>query len=164
MFSGSSTHSPRRTRILAQIATTVFALLATCSALAQGVDYTIDIQAPEPLDELLEDNLDLVRWRGNPRLDQAQLLRLVRDAPEQAKVLIATEGYYSPRVSSGLDTRPAVPVARILVDPGEPVLVGDIELVLKGFEPVGEGARPYDAAELRERWSLPVGRRFRQAE
>jgi len=164
MFSASSTHLPRRARILAHIAVSVFALLSTLSVQAQGVDYTIDIQAPSPLDELLEDNLDLVRWRGNPRLDQAQLLRLVRDAPEQAKILIATEGYYSPRVSSGLDTREDVPVARILVDPGEPVLVGDIELVLKGFEPLGAGARAFDGAELRQRWSLPVGRRFRQAE
>ena len=56
------------------------------------------------LDDLLEDNLDLVRWRGNPRLDLEQLQRLVKDAPEQARTLIATEGYYSPKVSAGLDT------------------------------------------------------------
>ncbi len=159
-----TTVSPGRPRILAQFTATVFCLAAAAGACAQGVNYTVRVDAPGPLDDLLEENLDLVRWRGNPRLDLDQLQRLVKAAPEQAKILIATEGYYSPKVSAGLDTSSAVPVARVVVDPGEPVLVGDIELVLKGFEPVGEGARAFDAAELRNRWSLPVGRRFRQAD
>jgi translocation and assembly module TamA len=104
-----------------------------------------------------------VRWLYNPRLDIEQLQRLVKASPEQVKVLIAPEGYYSPTVSAGLDTGGAVPVARIQVEPGAPVLVGDVELVLKGFEPVG-GAKPFDAADLRNRWALPVGQRFRQAD
>jgi translocation and assembly module TamA len=150
-------------RILAQIAVTVFSLLVGAAALAQGVQYRVAIDAPRPIEKLLEDNLDLLRWQGNPRLDLEQLQRLVKATPEQAKVLIATEGYYSPTVSAGLDTGGDTPVARIIVEPGEPVLVGDVELVLKGFEPVG-GAQPFDPADLRTRWTLPVGQRFRQAD
>ncbi len=153
-----------RARILAQIAATVFTVLVALPAAAQGVSYNVDIQAPGRLQELLENNLDLVRWRGNPRLDEAQLQRLVRDAPEQARVLVATEGYYSPKISSGLDTRTPLAVARIFVDPGQATLVGDIDLVMQGFEPVGTDARPYDATDLRNRWALPVGRVFRQAD
>jgi translocation and assembly module TamA len=41
-----------------------------------------------------------MRWRGNPRLDIEQLQRLVRTTPEQIKTLVATEGYYTPKVSS----------------------------------------------------------------
>ena len=167
MFSAVSDHrarAPRRPRILAQIAVTVCALLAAGAALAQPVAYTVRIDAPRPLDDLLENNLDLMRWRGNPRLDLEQLQRLVKAAPEQAKTLIATEGYYSPRVSAGLDTSGAAPVARIIVDAGEPVIVGDVDLVLTGFEPLDPAARPFDAAELRSRWALPVGRRFRMAD
>jgi translocation and assembly module TamA len=155
--------APRRPRILAQIAVTVFTLLAGAAALAQGVQYRVAIDAPRPIEKLLEDNLDLLRWQGNPRLDLEQLQRLVKATPEQAKVLIATEGYYSPTVSAGLDTGGATPVARIIVEPGEPVLVGDVELVFKGFAPVG-GAKPFDPASLRNRWSMPVGTRFRQAD
>ncbi|WP_229459441.1 autotransporter assembly complex protein TamA [Massilia cavernae] len=146
---------------MAQIALTVFALPATCAAQAQGVQYTVDIQAPGRLDDLLETNLDLVRWRGNPRLDQDQLLRLVKDAPEQARTLVATEGYYSPKISSGLDTSTPVQVARVIVDPGEPVLVGDLDLVLRGFEPLDPSAKRIDAATLRNNWTLGVGSRFR---
>lgn len=151
-------------RILAQFALTVFAALVVSHAHAQGIDYTVQVQAPAPLEELLENNLDLVRWRGNARLDRDQLQRLVKAAPEQARTLVATEGYYSPRISAGLDTSGALPVARVIVDPGEPVLVGDVNLVLRGFEPLGPGAASFDPASLRRRWSLPVGRVFRQAD
>ncbi|NHZ88420.1 BamA/TamA family outer membrane protein [Massilia sp. CCM 8733] len=172
--------TPRQRRILAQIAVTVCLAAPPALALAQeseagaaqaaqqaparGIDYSVRVDAPGPLDDLLEENLDLVRWQGNPRLDLDQLQRLVKAAPEQAKTLIATEGYYSPKVSAGLDTSGAKPVARITVDPGEPVVVGDVELVLKGFEPVGADAKAYDANDLRQRWGLPVGQRFRQAD
>jgi translocation and assembly module TamA len=157
-------HAPRRSRILAQIAITVFSLQAAAAAWAQGIKYAVRIDAPRPIEKLLEDNLDLLRWQGNPRLDLDQLQRLVKAAPDQAKTLIATEGYYSPRVSAGLDTSGATPIARVIVEPGAPVTVGDVELVLQGFEPVEQGAQPFDSADLRSRWSLPVGRRFRQAD
>ena len=155
-------HAPRRPRILAQIAISVFCLQAAAAALAQGIKYSVAIDAPRPIEKLLKQNLDLLRWEGNPRLDMDQLQRLVKAAPDQVKTLIATEGYYSPRVSAGLDTSGATPIARVLVEPGEPVIVGDVELVLQGFEPVPGGAKPFDSADLRSRWSLPVGRRFRQ--
>ena len=159
--------APRRLRILAQIVLSVYAVLGAQAATAQdtpGIKYNVRIDAPRQLDDLLEDNLDLLRWRGNSRVDLEQLQRLVRDTPEQAKALIATEGYYSPQVSAGLDTSGGTPVARVIVEPGEPTLVSDIDLVLQGFVPFEQGGAPYDAAALRNRWSLPVGARFRQAD
>lgn len=131
---------------------------------AQGIDYTVRIDAPGPLEELLEENLDLMRWRGNARVDLEQLQRLVKEAPAQARELIATEGYYSPKVSAGIDTGGARPVARVIVDPGQPTVVGDVDLVLQGFVPFEEGGAPFDAAALRNRWTLPVGSQFRQGD
>ena len=156
--------APGRLRILAQIVLSVYVVLGAQAALAQGINYNVRIDAPGQLDDLLEDNLDLLRWRGNSRVDLEQLQRLVRDAPEQARTLIATEGYYSPQISAGLDTSGGTPVARIIVEPGEPTVVADVDLVLQGFVPFEEGGAPYDAAALRNRWSLPVGARFRQAD
>ena len=78
----------QRPRILAHIGLAVFTMLATTAAYAQGVSYTVRIEAPRPLTELLEENLDLVRWRGDPRLDRDQLQR-----PGQAggRILSSTE-------------------------------------------------------------------------
>jgi translocation and assembly module TamA len=131
-----------------------------------AVSYEVRIDAPRDLRELLESNLDLMRWRGNPRVDLDQLQRLVRSAPEEAKTLVATEGYYTPKVSSGLDTSGAVPVARVSVDPGVPVTVGAVDIELRGFVPFegAQGGAPFDAAALRNRWTLPMGSRFRTAD
>ena len=151
-------------RLVLGVGALLFASAAAAQGSAQGIDYTVRIDAPRQLEELLEDNLDLVRWRGNARVDLEQLQRLVKEAPEQVKTLIATEGYYSPKVSAGLDTSGGRPVARVIVDPGEPVLVGDVDLVLRGFVPFDKGAAPFDANALRQRWSLPVGARFVQGD
>jgi len=150
-------------RLLAGLGALLFAT-AVYAQSTQGVDYTVRIDAPRALEELLEDNLDLMRWRGNARVDLEQLQRLVKEAPEQARTLIATEGYYSPKVSAGLDTSGARPVARVIVDPGQPVLVGDVDLVLQGFAPFEQGGAPFDAGALRNRWTLPVGSQFRQGD
>jgi translocation and assembly module TamA len=161
--------APRRPRILAQIVLAVYALLAATFALAQdapapqGLNYNVQIDAPGDLDDLLRDNLDLLRWRGNPRVDMPQLRRLVRDAPAQARSLVETEGYYTPRIDVRLDTSGATPVARVAVDPGEPVTVGDVDIELRGFTSFGAGLR-VDPDRLRGEWSLPPGSRFRQAD
>jgi translocation and assembly module TamA len=157
----------RRVGILAQIVLAVYALLSARAALAQdagagGINYTVQVNAPGPLDQLLKDNLDLIRWRGNARIDLPQLQRLVKDAPEQVRKLVETEGYYTPRIDARLDTSGAAPVARVTVDPGQPVTVGQVDIELRGFPPSSTG-NAYDAAALRRSWTMPAGARFRQA-
>ncbi|MFN3790015.1 autotransporter assembly complex protein TamA [Massilia sp.] len=153
---------PRRLRPLPRLLAGLGALLFATALQAQGIDYQVRIDAPRQIENMLEENLDLMRWRGNPRVDMEQLQRLVKEAPAQAKTFIATEGYYSPKISAGLDTSGGQPVARIIVDPGPATVVGDVDLVLQGFAPIDEGSAPFDAGALRQRWSLPVGARFRQ--
>jgi translocation and assembly module TamA len=155
---------PCRLLPLSRLLIGIGALLFATALHAQGIDYQVRIDAPRQLENMLEENLDLMRWRGNSRVDMEQLQRLVKEAPAQAKTFIATEGYYSPKISAGLDTSGPRPVARIIVDPGEPTVVGDVDLVLQGFAPIDEGSAPFDAAALRQRWQLPVGARFRQAD
>ena len=131
------------------------------------VKYAVNIDAPRALRELLDDNLDLMRWRGNALVDLDQLQRLVRLAPEQVRTLVETEGYYTPHVTARLDTSGAQPVARVDVDPGQPVTVGDVDIELRGFASQNQGPQgsaPFDAASLRTRWTLAVGSRFRTAD
>jgi translocation and assembly module TamA len=130
---------------------------------ADALQYTVRIQAPEPLAELLEKNLDLMRFRGNASMDRRQLQRLIRAAPQQITTLVATEGFYSPDIKVQLDPDSAAPVVVIEVTPGEPVQVGNIDLVLQGFEASADDA-PFDTTAIKESWTLPTGQVFRQAE
>ena len=130
------------------------------------LQYEVKVNAPGDLDELLEKNLDLERFRGNPRMDREQLQRLVRDTPEQARNLIATAGYYTPVVTVRVDTTGAKPVVIVDVDPGQPVTVDKVELELRGFDPTPPlaASEPFDTEALKRSWSLKSGSVFRQAE
>ena len=130
------------------------------------LQYEVKVNAPGDLDELLEKNLDLERFRGNPRMDREQLQRLVRDTPEQAKNLIATAGYYTPVVTVRVDTTGAKPVVIVDVEPGQPVTVDKVELELRGFDPTPPlaASEPYDTEALKRSWALKTGNVFRQAE
>lgn len=130
------------------------------------LQYEVKVNAPGDLDELLEKNLDLERFRGNPRMDREQLQRLVRDTPEQAKNLVATAGYYTPVVTVRVDTTGAKPVVIVDVDPGEPVTIDKVELELRGFDPTPPlaASEPFDTEALKRSWSLKSGSVFRQAD
>ncbi|MDN2698991.1 autotransporter assembly complex protein TamA [Janthinobacterium sp. SUN073] len=130
------------------------------------LQYEVKVNAPGDLDELLEKNLDLERFRGNPRMDREQLQRLVRDTPEQAKNLVATAGYYTPVVTVRVDTTGAKPVVIVDVDPGEPVTIDKVELELRGFDPTPPlaASEPFDTEGLKRSWSLKSGSVFRQAD
>lgn len=159
--------SPAVLPALARAAVWMAVAVLTCApAMAEGLRYRVHIDAPRPLATLLEQNLDLERFRGNARIDREQLQRMVRVAPAQIRTLVATDGYYSPEVSVRLDEAAPEPQVLIQVQPGEPVRVGDVELELQGFEPPpGQPAdRRYDRDALLASWGLPRGAIFRQAD
>jgi translocation and assembly module TamA len=134
---------------------------------AEGLKYEVRIDAPGDVRDLLEHNLDLVRFRGNDRIDREQLQRLVRVAPEQIRTLVATDGYYSPVVSATMDREAAgTPVVQVKVVPGEPVRVGEVDLSLQGFVPNPEqpADKQFDVNTLKATWPLKKGMIFRQDE
>jgi translocation and assembly module TamA len=159
-------------RILAQVVTKgsaclTAALLSVAAQAAEALKYEVRIDAPSDVRDLLEHNLDLVRFRGNDRIDREQLQRLVRVAPEQIRTLVATDGYYSPVVSATMDREAAgTPVVQIKVVPGEPVRVGEVDLSLQGFVPNPEqpADKQFDVNTLKATWPLKKGMIFRQDE
>nr|WP_300752397.1 autotransporter assembly complex family protein [Janthinobacterium sp.] len=133
---------------------------------APALQYEVKVNAPGDLDELLEKNLELERFRGNPRMDREQLQRLVRDAPEQVKNLVATAGFYTPTVKVRVDTTGSKPVVIVDVEPGQPVTIDKVELELRGFDPTPPlaASEPYDTEALKRSWSLKTGEVFRQSD
>lgn len=140
------------------------AVLAMAAQAADGFKYEVRIDAPGDVRELLEKNLDVVRFRGNDRIDREQLQRLVRVAPEQIRTLVATDGYYSPVVSAQLDRETGTPLVNIKVTPGEPVRVGEVDLQLQGFaaHPDQPPDKQFDVNALKAGWPLKKGAVFRQ--
>lgn len=131
-------------------------------AQAPAFIWRIELRAPEALRTLLETHLDLYRYRGRPEVDADVLGRLIERAPADVRELLATEGYFSPQVRVERTASETNPVVRLDVVPGEPARIGAVTLDFAG----AISDNPDDAqrvAEIRKRWRLPPGVRFRQS-
>ena len=65
---------------------------------AQDRVLKVEVVAPKPLVEVLNANLDIVRWSKRGNLTAGQLEQLYETAPDQVRELVATEGYFAPVV------------------------------------------------------------------
>jgi translocation and assembly module TamA len=143
-------------------------LLAAC--LACGIPawgavsaYKVEIEAPPDITAVLGDNLDIARFKDQPDLSPTQFQRLFDLTAVQARDLLATEGYFSPEISTELSERDGASVARIKVIPGTASVVESVTIDFAGAISRDE----FDFAARRngvgDRWALRRGDRFRQA-
>lgn len=151
------------TNLLCVLFCVMFALPAQADD-AQPPSYEVDLHVPEKERTLLEDNLDLYRWRSSERMDEAQLRRLVRLAPEQIRSLLATEGFYMPQVAAKLERSGQTWIVRLEVEPGTPVKVRRVELEVAGPFEDGSKANHERLAGMRADWGLATGSVFRNAD
>ena len=114
--------------------------------------------------ELLQKHLELQRYREVPDLDEAELARLLRLADRDARELLGTLGFFSPRIELRRET-PAggPPVVVVDVDPGTHATVEAVEMAFEGDI---QASQDPPASEQRDRirdgWRLPPGRPFTQ--
>ena len=77
---------------------TVGSLTFVCSLPAQADNYKINIDAPADVKPMLEQYLDIVRYRSREDIRDEYLDFLVDHAAEQAVGLLATKGYFNSRI------------------------------------------------------------------
>jgi translocation and assembly module TamA len=137
---------------------------AAASAPPQRAEYQLDVQAPDDLRKLLTNYLDLARFQSAPAtegINGAELERLMRAAPAQARELLETEGYFNPTVTvPPATTEAGLPLVRVIVEPGPRATVGAFTLDAIGDLQENDATRELET--LRGRWPLPVGEAFRQ--
>lgn len=129
--------------------------------------YTVEIVGAGSLDSLLKENLTIARHAEDSDTALEELERLVAITPQQIKDLLATEGYFSPRVSGNLEHSGASYTARFQVELQEPVVVAGADIRFSG----AIATRAKDDADsaarierLKRQWGLKPGERFRQKE
>lgn len=126
--------------------------------------YAVTLQAPQAQRKLLENHLELYRWRDSERMDETQLRLLVDQAPDQVRSLLATEGFYSPQVRATLQSSGGGWSVDLEVRPGEPVRITGLELKIAGALDDGSAASQGRLAQIRADWSLHPGAVFRHAD
>jgi translocation and assembly module TamA len=141
-----------------------FAQKNTATEAPTTFSYHIELNAPAAQHKLIEGHLDLYRWRDNPRMDEVQLKRLVRLAPEQLRELLAIEGFYSPQISTELIHQDNQWVVKLLVVPGTAVLVSQLDLQVNGAFANGSKENQERLKKMRADWPMRSGAVFRHAE
>lgn len=148
-----------RTRSLGAALAVGLALAAAPAAAQQAL--TVRLEAPDTVREVLEEHVRLLK-RDALALPEAQADRvaMTRRARREVAELLATEGYFSPRIRFDRED-PANWV--LAVEPGPRTEIAAVEIDFTGDLAVsGEGGKEY-LELLRASWGLPVGQPFRQA-
>ena len=99
---------------------------------AETISFRVDIEAPENLAAVLRDNLDIVSWAGRDDVQEEQLRQLVKTAPDQARRLLETEGYFSANARTRIDREQPEWVVSLLIEPGEPTGIVSIDFRVTG--------------------------------
>jgi translocation and assembly module TamA len=136
-------------------------LLVAANALADGIQFRVDLEAPAKLRDLLERHLDVVRRSAEKELVAAEVRRLYARAPEQIRQLVATEGYFSPRIDATLDDQSTEWTLRFVIDPGMRAVVRAVDLKFEGDVEVPSPHNVDRLARLRAEWKLEPGMPFR---
>ena len=134
----------------------LLALIPTISLAAP-----IRLEAPDSVRTLLQRYLDLPETtRDNDAagadrsLDEAGRLALERRLRQEGGELLATEGYFSPRI----DLQTSANALLVEVEPGPRAQIGAVTIDFRGALTVAERQR------LNAQWSLATGEPFRQAD
>ena len=128
--------------------------------------FTLEVDAPKEVRELLEKHLELKRFQYQADLQRRELTRLLGATDANVRDLIGTLGYFSPTVTVELkdtpDSTEAPRQVKVNVDPGPATTIAQSEIRFSGVS-----ANAPDGLEQRQsiqrNWPLKNGERFSQS-
>ncbi len=130
----------------------------------EAFTYQVRIDVRDTYRELLENNLEIMLWRNNTQMNLDQLRRIYGKTPEGIRNLLATEGYFSPKIMPSLEKVGSSWLAKFKVEAGEPVLVEKFALRIEGVIKSNDSALSSIREKILNKWSLNAGKEFRQLE
>jgi len=141
----------------------LFAASGASPAVAQDVAaaWRIELDAPDDVRPLLEQHLDVYRYRGRPGVDAALLQRLVTRSAQDAKALLATAGYFTPQVEVQSTTADNTTLVHISVTTGPVARVAGADIRVTGSI-TADPAEAKRIERVNRRWHLQPGTPFRQ--
>lgn len=129
-----------------------------------GYRVEIDVASGgSALRSLLNNHLDIKRHEDASNISQEEFERLTAAAPQQIRELLATEGYFSPRIEPQIMQNDGRRIARFHIDPGTQTVITSVQIRFTGDIASGPRADQARMEELRRQWSLEPGNPFRQA-
>lgn len=137
-------------------------LLACCCLLTSAAQAAVKVEITGvggEIEENIRATLTLVRLGARDDLSEAAVRRLHGRARGEAREAMRPFGFYRPRIESRLERQGDAWLATLQIDPGEPVLVSEIDVRL-----LGDGSADERLLEVIEQSPIQVGRRLRHQE
>lgn len=134
-------------------------LLACCCLLpvTAGASVRVEINGiGGEIEENIRATLTLVRLGSRDDLSEAAVRRLHGRARRETRDAMRPFGFYRPRIESRLERQGEQWLATLQIDPGEPVVVSEIDVRL-----LGEGSTDERLLEVIEQSPVRAGRRLR---
>lgn len=128
-----------------------------------AVAWRIELEAPDEVRKLLEEHLDVYRYRGRPGVDAEMLQRLVARSAPEAEALLATAGYFSPQIEMRSTPSPEMTTVSIKVIPGSIARISKANISINGAI-TADPAEAIRVTQVTQRWRLQPGTPFRQAD
>ncbi|PFH08338.1 translocation and assembly module TamA [Collimonas sp. PA-H2] len=135
-------------------------MAGSLAAPAAQAAYRVEIDAPGDLKALLEQHLDLSRYKDREDLSEDQLKFLIDTVDEQVAQLTSTEGYFSPKTKVTVESGEKKTI-RLAVDPQQRTVVSAAAVDVAGK---AASEAPERVSQIKQNWGLPVGQPFRQAD
>ena len=140
----------------------------TAGSSVQPQAFSVQIQAPDTVREVLERHLELQRYRSLVDLSDAEIQSLMQTAQQNASDLLATMGYFSPEIHISLQHPGAEATALVQtrvvhldVEPGPQTRVGAVDLQLEGA--IAQDPRAKEQRKsVQDLWALASGDKFSQ--
>lgn len=139
----------------------------------QAVAFVLQVRSPSSqINSYLEKHLELQRFRQLPELQERELQRLLAGAPDDARELLATLGYFAPQITLERVPAPATgtPTQIVLtIEPGPVTQVAQVNIEASGSATTAPEATTSSTApapplaHIRQTWALAVGQPFSQS-
>ena len=128
-----------------------------------AVHYRVVVDAPNEFTGVLRNSVDLIRWESYADMTEDLLDRLARDAIDQSREAVSTEGYFTPAIDIDVDRQTNPITVTLHVKPGEPTRIAEVTIDVTGPAVHDGGAGAAAVAEITDHWGLPKGAIFRQS-
>jgi len=136
----------------------------SCAAGSAQAAYKVEIDAPAPLQKLLKEYLDLVRYQDRSDLSDEQLQFLLDTVSDQVVQLASTEGYFTAQTTVNVESVQAhqgnsEKRVHLHVVAGPQTHIDAVDINATGAAAQQD---PQRISDIQKNWSLPKGAPFRQ--
>ncbi len=142
--------------------------LALCcggtNSIVWAASYLVQFEGPGVLRALAEQHSDLARFQRQEEVSEAELARLIAEAPAQLQKLFATEGYFNPVLRVERVAGVIMPQWRVIIESGPQTTVRAVQINASGvMTEVADDSGSRRVERIREQWALSEGAPFRQS-